>query len=558
MALNRSIDREDAMEANRCATPEPANEAVRDYAPGSADKRLLKEALRRALAGPVEIPLVIDGTAQTTGRLKEIRCPHNLTALLGSYHIAGRLEALAAVESALRAKRDWERTRWEDRAAIFLRAAELLAGRYRHEIVAATMLGQSKNVFQAELDAACELTDYLRFNTAFMSRIYADQPDEEPPGEWTRMDYRPLDGFVFAVTPFNFTAIGGNLPTAPALMGNTVVWKPASTAVLSASVFMRVLIEAGLPPGVINMVPGRGAEVGDAVIDHADLAGVHFTGSNGVFDSIWQQVGVNVGRRAYRSYPRLVGETGGKGFVIASPDADPDVVATALFRGAFEYQGQKCSAASRAYIPRSLWPGVKRRLDDLAAGSIVGDVTDFRTFMGAVIDRTAFENIASYIDHAQASSEADVVIGGVYDPGRGYFILPTVIETSAPRSKTMEEEIFGPVLTVFVYPDQEFEPTLDLVDSTSPYALTGAVFSNDRRTIRLALDRLAHAAGNISVNDKPTGAVVGQQPFGGSRMSGTNDKAGSPLNLIRWTSPRTIKENFDPPRSAGYPHMAEA
>ncbi len=546
------------MEANRCDVPKPANESVRDYGPGSDDKRLLKEALKRALTHPVEVPLVIGGAGVTTGRTKDIRCPHDLEALLGTYHTAGKPEVLAAIESAMTAKRDWEETRWEDRAAIFLRAAELLAGRYRYEMVAATMLGQSKNVFQAELDAACELADYLRFNVAFMSRIYADQPERQAPGSWTRIDYRPLDGFVFAVTPFNFTAIGGNLPTAPAMMGNTVVWKPASTAVLSASVFMRILIEAGLPPGIINMVPGRGADVGDPVIDHPDLAGVHFTGSNGTFDGIWHRVGVGVQEKRYRSYPRLVGETGGKGFLVAAPGSDPAAVATALFRGAFEYQGQKCSAASRAYIPRSQWPELKSRLADLASSVLVGDVTDFRTFMGAVIDRPAFDTIKSYIDHARASSEADIVIGGETDASRGFFIPPTVIETAAPRFKTMEEEIFGPVLTVLVYPDAEFEPTLELVDSTSPYALTGAIFAADRKTIRFALGKLAHAAGNFYVNDKPTGAVVGQQPFGGSRMSGTNDKAGSPLNLVRWTSPRTIKESFDPPRTVGYPHMAEA
>jgi 1-pyrroline-5-carboxylate dehydrogenase len=546
------------MEANRCAAPRPANESVRNYGPGSDDKRRLKEALKRLIDQPAEIPLVIGGAGVKTGRMKDIRCPHDQATVLGSYHAGGRDEAMAAVAAALAAKRDWERTPWVDRAAIFLRAADILAGRYRYEMVAATMLGQSKNVFQAELDAVCELADYLRFNVAYMGHIYADQPDHQAPGSWTRLDYRPLDGFVFAVTPFNFTAIGGNLPTAPAMMGNTVVWKPASTAVFSSYVFMRILTEAGLPPGVINMVPGSGSDIGDPVIDHRDLAGVHFTGSNGTFDAIWHRVGVNVQKRGYRSYPRLIGETGGKGFVIAAPDADPEAVATALFRGAFEYQGQKCSAASRAYIPLSLWPGIKSRLSDLASSVLVGDVTDFRMFMGAVIDRPAFDNIVSFIEYARASSEADIVIGGTYDDNRGYFIRPTVIETAAPKFKTMEEEIFGPVLTVHVFLDKEFERTLDLVDSTSPYALTGAVFSKDRKALRLALEKLTHAAGNIYINDKPTGAVVGQQPFGGGRMSGTNDKAGSRLNLIRWTSPRTIKENFDPPHDISYPHMAES
>jgi 1-pyrroline-5-carboxylate dehydrogenase len=546
------------MEANRSAVPKPVNERVRDYGPGSEDKRLLKDALKRTVDRPVEIPLVIGGAAVTTGRKIEMRPPHDRTTILGSYNAGGRDEALAAVGAALAAKRGWAETPWLDRAAIFLKAAELLAGRHRYEIIAATMLGQSKNVFQAEIDAACELADYLRFNVAALSRIYADEPDQQSSGAWTRLDFRPLDGFVFAVTPFNFTAIGGNLPSAPAMMGNTVVWKPASTAVLSAHVFMRILNEAGLPPGVINMVPGRGSEVGDPVVGHKDLAGVHFTGSNGVFDGIWYQVGVNIKQAVYLNYPRLVGETGGKGFVVAAPDADPEVVATALFQGAFEYQGQKCSAASRAYLPRSLWPAIRSRLSDMASNALVGDVADFRTFMGAVIDKAAFDSIVSYIEYAQASTAAKIVIGGDHDDRRGYFIRPTVIETADPGFRTMREEIFGPVLTVYVYADREFAGTLDLVDATSPYALTGAVFSSDRSLVRLALGKLAQAAGNFYINDKPTGAVVGQQPFGGARMSGTNDKAGSYLNLLRWTSPRTIKENFDPPRGIAYPHMAEA
>lgn len=460
--------------------------------------------------------------------------------------------------AAVIAKSNWERAPWEERAAVFLKAADLLAGRYRYEIVAATMLGQSKNVFQAELDAACELVDYLRFNIAYLSQIYAEQPNIQAPGSWTRIEYRPLDGFVFAVTPFNFTAIGGNLPTAPALMGNTVVWKPASTAVLSSYLVMRILIEAGLPPGVINFIPGPGSEIGDPVLDHPGLAGVHFTGSNKAFDAIWHRVAVNVKGGIYRNYPRLVGETGGKDFVVASPDAEPETLATALFRGAFEYQGQKCSATSRAYIPKSLWPEIKGRISALAAGIRVGDVADFRTFMGAVIDKAAYDGIVSIIEFARSSREAEIVIGGAHDDSRGYFIDPTVIATTNPKFKTMEEEIFGPVLTVYVYPDGEFERTLDLVDETSPYALTGAVFSRDRAAIRLAVEKLTHAAGNFYINDKTTGATVGQQPFGGARLSGTNDKAGNHLNLIRWTSPRTIKENFDPPRDVSYPHMSEA
>jgi 1-pyrroline-5-carboxylate dehydrogenase len=549
--------KEAIMRDKQTAVPEPINEAPRAYGPGTEDKRRLKEAIKRQLECQVDIPLIIGGRDVRTGRIKDIRCPHDHAAKLGSYHIGGPEEACAAIAAAIKAKRDWECAPREERAAIFLKAADLLAGRYRYEIVAATMLGQSKNVFQAELDAACELADYLRFNVAYMSQIYAEQPSIQAPGSWTRIEYRSLDGFVFDVTPFNFTAIGGNLPTAPALMGNTVVWKPASTAVLSSHLIMRILIEAGLPPGVINMVPGPGSEIGNPVIDHPDLAGIHFTGSNKAFDEIWYRVARNVKNGIYRNYPRLVGETGGKDFVVACPDAEPEALAAALFRGAFEYQGQKCSATSRAYVPESLWPETKGRLSALASGIRVGDIADFRTFMGAVIDKAAYDSIVSYIEFTRSSNEAEIIVGGTYDDRRGYFINPTIIETVNPKFKTMEEEIFGPVLTIYIYPDNDLELTLDLVAKTSPYALTGAVFSRDRTAIRLALEKLTHAAGNFYINDKTTGATVGQQPFGGARLSGTNDKAGSHLNLIRWTSPRTIKENFDPTRDISYPHMAE-
>jgi 1-pyrroline-5-carboxylate dehydrogenase len=545
------------MSPGRYVTPRPVNEPVRDYGPGSEDKRLLKKELERQIAAPAEVPMIIGGAEVNSERTGRVHCPHERSRLLGVYHMAGRDEVRRAIAAAAAAKSGWQRLPWEDRAAVFLKAADLLAGPFRHAVNAATMLGQSKTVLQAETDAACELTDFLRFNVAYMCRIYGEQPLLSPEPTWNRLEYRPLDGFVLAVTPFNFTSIGGNLPTAPAMMGNTVLWKPAGAAVLSAHYVMKVLLAAGLPAGVINMLPGSGAEVAGPALDHRDLAGVHFTGSTATFIDIWGRVAANLGRGLYRNYPRLVGETGGKDFVLACPDADPDELAVALFRGAFEYQGQKCSAASRAYIPASLWPGVAARLTKMTGAARVGDVRDFRTFMGAVIDRTAFERIAGYIDEARSSADAEIVAGGECDDRVGYFIRPTVVRTRDPKSRGMAEEIFGPVLTVYVYPDERFDETLTLVDETSPYALTGSIFGRDRALIRTALDRLVQAAGNVYINDKPTGAVVGQQPFGGGRLSGTNDKAGGPFNLLRWTSPLAVKENFLPPREPFYPHMDE-
>jgi 1-pyrroline-5-carboxylate dehydrogenase len=545
------------MPPGRFVTPKPHNEPVKDYLPGSEEKRLLKQELTRQSAHAVEIPLVIGGKDVKTGRLCERTCPHRHKTLLATYHAGGPDEARRAGDAALAARRDWSRMPWEDRAAIFLKAADLLSGPYRYGMNAATMLGQSKTVFQAEIDAACELTDYLRFNVSYACKIYSEQPHLSPDPTWNRLEYRPLDGFVFAIAPFNFTSIIGNLPTAPAMLGNTVVWKPASTAVLAAHYFMRILREAGLPDGVINMILGKPSEIAEPVIDHRDLAGLHFTGSTSTFIDIWARAAENLKKGVYRNYPRLVGETGGKGFILAAPDADPDALATAMFRGSFEYQGQKCSAASRAYIPKSAWAGIRRRLSAMAGRARVGDVADFRTFMGAVIDRRAFDRITGYIEAARASSEAEIVVGGDYDDSLGFFIRPTVVTTTNPKFRGMEEEIFGPVLTVYVYDDARFEETLGLIDGTSPYALTGSIFGQDRRFVRAALDRLSQAAGNVYINDKPTGAVVGQQPFGGGRMSGTNDKAGGHFNLLRWVSPQAVKENFLPPRDPFYPHMSE-
>ena len=536
-------------------TPIPVNETPKDYATESVERVLLQKELERQRSHPVEIPLIIGGKPVRTGITKPIICPHDHQSPLGIFHCGDKEAVDLAVRAALEAGRDWQHTPWEDRAAIFLKAAELLTGRYRYVVNAATMLGQSKNIFQAELDAACELVDYLRFNVSFMNRIYNEQIRQKSGDCWTRMEYRPLEGFVFAVTPFNFTAINGNLPSAPAMMGNVVVWKPAGGSVLSAYHIMRIFQEAGLPDGVINFLPGSGKEIGPAVFDRREFAGLHFTGSTPVFNEIWERVGNNLRRNVYRTYPRLVGETGGKDFVLAYKDADVDALSVALFCGAFEYQGQKCSAASRAYIPKSIWKDVRDRLARMAGEAQVGDVGDFRTFMGAVIDKSSFENIVGYIEQARESQEARVEIGGRYDVSKGYFIHPTVIETTNPRSRTMEEEIFGPVLSVYIYEDCRFNEVLDLVDETSPYALTGSIFARDRSIIRRAGRRLLHAAGNLYINDKPTGATIGQQPFGGARLSGTNDKAGSYLNLLRWVSPRTIKENFVPPVDFTYPHM---
>jgi len=534
--------------------PQPTNEPIRAYAPGSPERRSLKAKLAEMRAREIEIPLVIGGEDVRTGKLGTCIVPHNHKHVLARYHKAGKAQVERAVTAAREARSSWSRMPWYDRAAIFLKAAHLLAGPFRDEANAATMLGQSKTVFQAEIDSACELIDFWRFNPYFMQKVYGDQPNSSP-GVWNRVEYRALEGFVFAVTPFNFTSIGGNLPTSPAMMGNTVLWKPASTAVYSAYAIMRVLTAAGLPPGVINLVVGSGGEVGDPVLASPELAGIHFTGSTVVFQQMWKTVGANI--ESYRSYPRIVGETGGKDFVFAHASADVDALATALVRGSFEYQGQKCSAASRAYIPKSLWARVKKALLAQIAEIKMGDVEDFTNFMGAIIDKNAFGVIKSYIEYAKRSSEAEIIAGGECDDKVGYFIQPTVVLTTNPKFKLMREEIFGPVLTVFVYPDRELDKALELCDAGSPYALTGSVFATDRHAILKVAERLQGAAGNFYINDKPTGAVVGQQPFGGARASGTNDKAGSMWNLIRWASPRAIKETLVPPTHFAYPFMRE-
>ncbi len=533
-------------------TPVPQNEPPRDYAPGSPERARLQAKLKEMASDRIEIPLIIGGKEIRTGRLAQAVMPHDHGHVLADVHMGGEAEVKLAIEAANKAKAQWAALPWEARTSIFLKAADLLAGPYRDVLNGATMLGQSKTCHQSEIDSACELADFYRFNSHYYGQILREQP-ESGPGVWNRVEYRPLEGFVFAVTPFNFTAIAGNLPTTPALVGNTVVWKPASTALYSAHFLMKLWMEAGLPDGVINLVPGDGAAIGNSVLASRDLAGVHFTGSTGVFNQMWCTVGQNLG--GYKSYPRLVGETGGKDFILAHPSADPQALTVAMVRGAFEYQGQKCSAASRAYIPRNLWPQVKELLVPMVEGIKMGDVRDFSNFMGAVIDGRSFRDQRRAIDEAGASNDASILVGGQYDDGKGYFVRPTVIVTTNPSYRTMSEELFGPVLTVFVYEENRWEETLDLVDQTSPYALTGAVFSRDRYAVQQALARLQHAAGNFYVNDKPTGAVVGQQPFGGARMSGTNDKAGGPLNLQRWMSPRTIKETFVPEKDFRYAFM---
>ncbi len=543
------------MQNARVAVPVARNEPVLAYGSGSPEKVALKAQLATLAGEQTEIPLIIGGQAVTTGDLGACILPHDHRQQIGSYH-RGTAESVAqAIAAAEAARPAWSAMPWESRAAIFLKAAELLAGRYRPILNAATMLNQSKTVFQAEIDAACELIDFWRFNASYLPEIYGQQP-ESAPGMWNFVEYRALEGFVFAVTPFNFTSIAGNLPTSPALMGNTVVWKPASTSVYSGYWLMRLFEEAGLPPGVINFVPGSGGRIGDPAMASPALGGVHFTGSTEVFQGMWKTIGGNI--ETYRSYPRIVGETGGKDFVFAHASADPDDLAANLIRGAFEYQGQKCSAASRAYIPESLWATFKDRLCDEVRTISYGDVSDFTNFMGAVIDKATFDKLKGYIDRARADSDADVICGGECDDATGYFISPTIIQAHDPHYATMETELFGPVLTIYVYKDDAYEETLAVCDQTSPYALTGAIFATDRAAINLASDRLRHAAGNFYVNDKPTGAVVGQQPFGGSRASGTNDKAGSSLNLLRWVSTRTTKETFTPVRDYRYPHMEQA
>ncbi len=530
----------------------PANEPVLSYAPGSPERVELKETIRRLGSHTLEIPLVIGGKSVRTGKTGDARCPHDHAHLLARFEKAGAKEVAQAIDAAEKAWQDWSKWDWHDRAAIFLKAADMLAGPYRQVANAATMLDQSKTCHQAEIDSACELIDFWRFNVHYLQRIYAEQP-ESSPGVWNRMEYRALEGFVFAITPFNFSSIAGNLPTAPALMGNTVLWKPASSAVYSAHHILEVLQEAGLPPGVINFVPGSGGEVGDPVLDSPRLAGVHFTGSTDVFHGIWKRVGENIAK--YANYPRLVGETGGKDFIFVHPSAEPKAAVAALVRGAFEYQGQKCSAASRAYIPKSLWKRMKEDLVEQTGEIRMGDPTDFRNFMGAVIDKGAFDTICGYIQHAKKSSDASILIGGNCNGTKGWFIEPTIVETTNPKFKLICEEIFGPVLTIYVYADDDLEATLELCDTASPYALTGAIFARDRAAIVHMTRRLDHAAGNFYINDKPTGAVVGQQPFGGSRASGTNDKAGSVLNLQRWVTPRSIKEQFVPARHFAYPFL---
>jgi 1-pyrroline-5-carboxylate dehydrogenase len=532
--------------------PPPRNEPVKDYAPGSPEREQLRVELARMSGETIEIPLVIGGEDVSLRETFDSVMPHDKDHVLANVSKGGAKQVQLAIDAAAEAWHDWSRTPWEDRAAVFLRAAELLAGPWRATLNAATMLGQSKTAHQAEIDAACELIDFWRFNVQFMQRIYEEQP-ESSPGVWNRMEYRPLEGFVFAVTPFNFTSIGGNLPTSPALMGNTVVWKPASTAAYSAYFIMRLLQEAGLPDGVINLVYGSGAEIGDAALASPALAGIHFTGSTGVFQGMWQTVGRHIAD--YRNYPRIVGETGGKDFILAHETAELDGVATAIVRGAFEYQGQKCSAASRLFIADNLWPELKDRLAAEVDALPMGDVTDFRNFVGAVIDRSSFKTQATAID--EAKEKATIVAGGEYDDSEGWFVRPTIVETSDPDFRLLKEELFGPVVTAFVYPRKGWREVLDLADKGSPYGLTGAVFARDRRAIEEADEALRYAAGNFYVNDKPTGAVVGQQPFGGARASGTNDKAGSMWNLIRWASPRTIKETFVPPRDYRYPYMDE-
>ena len=535
--------------------PLPSNEPVLSYLPGSKERETLKKTLKELKSQLHDIPMYIGGKAVTTGKTVEIHPPHDIAHTLGHYHTGGEQHITQAIEAALAAREGWAAMSWENRANIFLKAADLIATKYRPYMNGTTMLGQSKNAYQAEIDSACEIIDFLRFNVHFLSEIYKQQPISSP-GIHNRMEYRPLEGFVLAITPFNFTAIGGNLPSSAAMCGNVVVWKPSHAQVFSAQMFMRILQEAGLPDGVINLIYTDGPTLGKVCFAHRYFAGVHFTGSTGVFNHMWKTIGENAG--IYRSYPRIVGETGGKDFVMAHASADPDVLATALLRGAFEYQGQKCSAASRAYIPSNLLAAVKKKLIEGVNSLTMGPVEDFSHFVNAVIDEKSFDKIKNYIDQAKNDNNAEVWVGGHCDKSKGYFIQPAIIEAKDPRYVTMCEEIFGPVLTVYVYDEKKYLETLELVDNTSPYALTGSIIAQDRAAIELATDRLRHAAGNFYINDKPTGAVVGQQPFGGARASGTNDKAGSILNLYRWLSARTIKETFHPPVDHRYPFQAES
>ena len=532
--------------------PVAANEPIYDYAPGTPEREALLASYKAQFNAQVDVPMYIGGEEVRTGNTGNLTPPHDHQHVIGTFHEGDASHVEAAIEAALAAKDRWSNMPWEHRASIFLKAAELISGKYRYKINAATMLAQGKNCFQSEIDSVCEFTDFLRFNVEYMTQIYSEQP-ESSSGVWNRMEYRPLEGFVFALTPFNFTAIAGNLPSSAALMGNTIVWKPANSQIYSANVVMEIFREAGLPEGVINLVYVSGPVAGDVIFEHKDFAGIHFTGSTGVFQNLWKTIGNNIHK--YRSYPRIVGETGGKDFVVAHPSAKSKEVSTALSRGAFEFQGQKCSAASRAYIPQSMWPAVKEELLADLATFKMGTPEDMGNFIGAVIDEKAFDKIASYIEFIKEQSDAEIIAGGGYDKSKGYFIDPTVVVTTNPKFRTMVEEIFGPVLTIYVYADADWDSMLDLVDSTSEYALTGSIFSGDRYMAIEATNRLENAAGNFYINDKPTGAVVGQQPFGGARGSGTNDKAGSYLNLLRWVNARTIKETLVPPTDYRYPFL---
>lgn len=534
--------------------PVAINEIVLNYAPGSPERDSIKTALKKMRAEVRDIPMYINGKEVRTDKKVKISPPHDHQHTVGYYHQGDKSHVQAAIDAALTARKAWSETSWEMRAAIFLKAAELLSGPYRSLINAATMIGQSKNVYQAEIDAACEMIDFLRFNVQFMNEIYQQQPISSK-GVYNRLEQRPLEGFVFALTPFNFTAISGNLPSAPAMMGNTVVWKPANTQVLAASILMQVFIEAGVPPGVINLVYVSGPDAGDVIFNHKDFAGIHFTGSTGVFRDIWKTIGNNISK--YKTYPRIVGETGGKDFILAHPSADIKALVTGITRGAFEYQGQKCSAASRAYIPKSLWPEVKKGLVSDIQSFKIGPTEDLSNFINAVIDEKSFDKLSKYIDDAKKNPDVEIIVGGTYDKSKGYFIHPTVLVVKDPFYVTMCEELFGPILTLYVYEDSKFDEILDIVDQTGIYALTGAIFSQDRYAVELATRKLVHAAGNFYINDKCTGAVVGQQPFGGSRASGTNDKAGSMYNLLRWVSPRTIKETQVPATDYRYPFLNE-
>jgi len=530
--------------------PIPKNEPINSYAPGSAETLSLKKKIQELKGTRIDVPMYIGSEEIRTGNVVEMHPPHEHRHVLGQFHKGDATHVQAAIDAALEAKEKWAVMPWEERAAIFLRAAELIAGPYRDEINAATMLAQSKNAFQAEIDAACELIDFLRFNVQYLTEIYAEQPPENSPATWNRLEYRPLEGFVFAITPFNFTSIAANLPGAPALMGNTVVWKAAETQIYSANVIMKIFKAAGLPDGVINLVYVSGPTAGEIVFKHRDFAGLHFTGSTGVFQHLWKEIGSNIAN--YRSYPRIVGETGGKDFIMVHNSSDAKEIAVACVRGAFEFQGQKCSAASRAYIPESLWPSVKEHMITMLSELKMGTVEDFSNFINAVIDEKSFDKISGFIENAKRDGQ-EIVFGGNFDKSNGYFIEPTVILASSPDYTTMCEEIFGPVLTIYVYKDEKYEQTLKVLDQTSDYALTGSIFGYDRYAVKMAIDALRNSAGNFYINDKPTGAVVGQQPFGGARGSGTNDKAGSKSNLLRWVSMRTIKENFLPPNDYSYP-----